>query len=241
MAKTIAVMQPYVFPYLGYYQLVNAVETFVFFDDVNFIMKGWINRNQILQNNEPFKFSIPLTKASQNKLINELMIADYPAWKSEFLKKIEQGYKKAPHFEKIYTWLCSFLSIGYTHIGELAIESIQQISILLSIPTTFQRASSIDYDRVAAQTGQQKILNICGRLSASSYINPINGMDLYEPTGFSEKGVSLAFIKKDAIQYEQFGEREFLPHLSIIDVLMFNGLDQTKLLLKKYSLITNTP
>ncbi len=101
----IAVMQPYIFPYLGYYQLVHAVDTFVFFDDVNFIMKGWINRNRILQQNEPFKFTVPLIKASQNRLINAIEISDYNRWKSDFLKSIEHSYKKAPEFSSIFPWL----------------------------------------------------------------------------------------------------------------------------------------
>ena len=106
---TIAVMQPYIFPYLGYYQLVNAVDSFVFFDDVNFINKGWINRNRILVNNEDFRFTIPLIKASQNRLINEIEISDFRKWRTDFLRIIEGNYKKAPCFSFFYEWLSNFL------------------------------------------------------------------------------------------------------------------------------------
>src|ERR1700743_3529780 len=106
---TIAVMQPYIFPYLGYYQLVNAVDDFIFFDDVNYINKGWINRNRILQNNEDFRFTIPLNKASQNRLINEIEIADFSKWRTDFTRILENNYKKAPQYHFFYPWVKDFL------------------------------------------------------------------------------------------------------------------------------------
>src|SRR4029079_5972970 len=116
---TIAVMQPYIFPYLGYYQLVAAVDTFVFFDDVNFINKGWINRNRILQQNEPFKFTIPLNKASQNRLITEIEISDYNKWKQDFCRLIEYNYEKAPQFDFVNERLKDFLNANdYRLISE---------------------------------------------------------------------------------------------------------------------------
>ena len=128
----LAVMQPYIFPYLGYYQLVNAVDTFVFFDDVNFINKGWINRNNILQQNQALRFTIPLMKASQNRLINEIELSDYGKWRGDFLKTIEMNYKKASHFTLIYEWLNSFLGKDYKMIGELAAESVVAVADLVA-------------------------------------------------------------------------------------------------------------
>src|SRR5437016_5023773 len=101
---TVAIMQPYFFPYLGYFQLVNAVDTFVFFDDVNFINKGWINRNQVLQQNTPLRFTVPLLKASQNRKINEIELSDFPAWRKQFLRSIEMNYKRAPFFDIVFKW-----------------------------------------------------------------------------------------------------------------------------------------
>src|SRR5690606_3799363 len=98
----IAIMQPYLFPYLGYFQLINAVETFVFYDDVNFIKRGWINRNQILVDNKAALFTVPLKKASQNKLINEIDMAIDEKWLSQFFKTIEQNYKNAPYFDDTF-------------------------------------------------------------------------------------------------------------------------------------------
>lgn len=97
----IAVMQPYLFPYIGYFQLLNAVDMFVVFDDVNFIKKGWINRNNILVNRQKYLFTVPLKDASQNKLIKEVQIAD-DGWQEKFLKTVAQSYKKAEFFDEAF-------------------------------------------------------------------------------------------------------------------------------------------
>ncbi|MEP6727682.1 MAG: WbqC family protein [Bacteroidota bacterium] len=235
---TIAVMQPYIFPYLGYYQLVAAVDKFVFFDDVNFITKGWINRNRILQQNEPFKFTIPLIKASQNKLINELEIADYKKWKEEFIRQIEYNYKKAPHFSFVSEWLKEFLyNKEYNLIGELTADSISKLSGLFDLSTDFVFSSALNYRDVNANGGQDKIVRICELLNADRYINPQNGMDMYDETAFQQKKIDLKFIFMDDIKYDQFNKDNFSASLSILDVMMFNDIDKIKELLKQYKLI----
>jgi hypothetical protein len=233
----LAVMQPYVFPYLGYYQLVRSVDTFVFFDDVNFIVKGWINRNNILLQNQAHKFTIPLSKASQNRKINEIEISEYPKWRTDFLKLIAQSYKKAPHFTFFYGWLEKFLSEKeYRLIGELAADSVRGIATLLDLRTEFIRSSDLDYNRADANDGQEKILDICSILKASTYINPqsAEGLGLYDKDRFSKAGLELFFIKMRAIEYPQFPKGTFVPYLSMLDVMMFNDPEQTRDLLDRY-------
>ncbi|UPT67102.1 MAG: WbqC family protein [Sphingobacteriales bacterium JAD_PAG50586_3] len=183
----IAVMQPYVFPYLGYYQLVNAVDTFVFFDDVNYIMKGWINRNRVLQKNQPITFTIPLSKASQNRLINEIELSEFNRWRDAFLKQIAQYYGKAPYFTEVNAWLVDFFTKNeFTHISQLAAESVISVSQLLNLTTSFLYSSKLDY-RVEGQNGQDKILSICEMQNAKMYINLQNGRELYEQIKFKKK------------------------------------------------------
>ena len=134
----VAIMQPYFLPYLGYFQLVGAVDTFVFFDDVNFIKKGWINRNNVLIDNKAHLFTIPLKKVSQNKMINETCISDYPAWKKQFIQLVETGYKKAPFYNEIYEWLQELLNRkDFELVSELAAESIISVAKLLGLNTRF--------------------------------------------------------------------------------------------------------
>ena len=233
----LAVMQPYIFPYLGYYQLVGAVDMFIFFDDVNFINKGWINRNNILQQNNAARFTVPLSKASQNKLINEIEISEYEKWRNDFLKSISFNYKKAPFFPVIYKWLEELLSAkNYHMISDLAADSVKGVAQLTGMETHFDYSSKINYDRETATNGQDKVLRICELNNAHQYINPKNGTELYDAEQFREKNIQLNFINMDEIVYHQFKGVNFVPNLSIIDVLMFNDISEVKTILKKYTL-----
>jgi hypothetical protein len=233
----LAIMQPYLFPYLGYFQLVHAVDHFVFFDDVNYINKGWINRNQFLQQNEPFLFTLPLMKASQNRMINEIEISDFPKWRTLFLKQIELNYKKAPFFPGISSWLHDFLySENFVLVSELAAGSVMSVAHLLGMNTKFSFSSGLQYKNEETQNGQTKILNICELMGADSYVNPKNGVDLYDADRFKEKNISLHFICMDDIVYPQFKSDKFVPYLSMLDVLMFNDIEKTKIHLSQYKL-----
>lgn len=233
---TLAIMQPYIFPYLGYYQLINAVDTFVFFDDVNYINRGWINRNNILQQGRPLKFTVPLVKASQNRLINEIAISEYSKWRQDFLRSVETSYSKAPQFSFVYNWLNKFLTKDYLLISDLASESVKTIAELLELPVVFKNASSLNYKTGNNQNGEQKILRLCKILRADNYINPKNGIDLYNRDLFNSENIELKFINMHDLTYSQFRKKEFVPNLSIIDVLMFNNIPVIKELLCKYSL-----
>ena len=233
----IAVMQPYIFPYLGYFQLLNAVDRFVFFDDVNFIKKGWIHRNQLLVSGQKHRFSVPLQRASQNRPINETYLhpAGYEQWRNTFLKTVHQNYRQAPCFPATYALLSQVLGRTHETIAELAIDSIESVARYAGLKTDFARSSSLSYDR--SQKGQGKIMAICQQQKATAYVNPIGGTELYDATTFASHNVALYFIKSAEVSYPQQGS-DFVPHLSMIDVLMFNDVSQINQLLAQYTLIT---
>lgn len=230
----IGIMQPYIFPYIGYYQLVQAVDKFVMYDDVNFINKGWINRNNILVNNKAHLFSIPLKDASQNRKINEIIIAEDDSWKKKMLKTIDLAYKKAPYFNEAFTLISDILLSGLLYIHQLAKNSIIAIAGYLDFNTIFIESSS-DYNN-AHLKGQDRIVDICLQEGADHYINPIGGIDIYSKHLFEQKGIKFNFIKTNFISYRQF-TNEFVPNLSIIDILMFNSKDKIKQMLDDYELV----
>lgn len=232
----LAIMQPYVFPYIGYYQLVAAVDTFVFFDDVSFIKKGWINRNRLLNKDEPLIYSIPLAGASQNKRINEIKIADFNNWKNKFLKTLEMNYKKAPYFSFVFDWLDQFLLKDFLFISDLAAVSVKAVSELLNLKTQFKNSADINYKNGIELNGEQKVISICKILGAGKYINPKNGQNLYNKQKFKESEIQLNFINMNDISYNQFSNNKFVPSLSIIDVLMFNNIETVIELLKEFEL-----
>ncbi|RKS01894.1 WbqC family protein [Flavobacterium sp. 102] len=229
-----AIMQPYFFPYIGYFQLLNAVDTFVVYDDVNFIKKGWVNRNNILLNNKQYLFTIALKSASQNKLINQIELDDNSNWKTALLKTIHLAYGKATFFEQVFPLIQDIIEQQETNLSKLIVYSLQQISSYLSIPTTIIISSDIEKDN--SLKGQDKIIEICKKLGATNYINAVGGMTLYEENVFLGNNIVLQFIKSDSIVYPQF-KNAFIPHLSIIDVMMFNAPEQIKCFLEQYELI----
>jgi hypothetical protein len=230
----LAIMQPYFFPYIGYFQLINLVDKFVLYDDVNFINKGWINRNNILVNNTNFLFQIPLVEASQNKKINITAIVNDEKWKSKFLKTIAHSYKNAPNFEIVNKLLVEILNTNCNLISDLNYLSIVKICKYLNIETEIIPSSS-SFDNNDLK-GQFRILSICKKLSCDHYINPIGGIDIYDKDLFKKHGIKINFIKNREFQYKQF-KNTFIPNLSIIDVMMFNQKIEIKNLLNQFNLI----
>ncbi|MDI9874171.1 WbqC family protein [Flectobacillus rivi] len=230
----LAIMQPYIFPYIGYFQLIKAVDKFVIYDDVNFINRGWINRNRILVNGKDSLFTIPLKEASQNKLINEIEVNWDDAWKSKWLKTLEQSYKKAPYFQQVRPIIEQTLEQEKTIFSEIIVENLKLINVYLGITTEIISSSSI-YQNTELKA-QTRIVDICLQEKANHYINPIGGIELYQREVFEKQGMQLNFIKSKPVQYPQL-KNDFVPWLSIIDVLMFNSVEQIQTFLDSYELV----
>lgn len=231
----LSIMQPYFFPYLGYYQLVMAADTFVFLDDVNYINRGWINRNRILMNGTPQYFTVPLEGASQNRLISEIEIQNAQPWKRKMLQSFQHNYSKAPFYTSAMQVVHEVLDTDHTLISDLCEASVKAVMRYLGVEKNYHRSSELDTDDVKAQ---ERILAICRSLGASIYINPVGGVDLYEPTDFEKNGMDLRFCKMQKDPYTQWGD-EFVDGLSIIDHLMFRSTEDIIRGLGKYSLLTH--
>lgn len=232
----LAVMQPYFMPYIGYFQMIKAVDKFVFYDDVNYIKQGWINRNKLIVNNQEYLFTIPLEKATPFALINETKINKnlYPSWKKKFLKTVTQSYHKAPFFEKIYPLIEKILASEEIMISQLAMNSIIEVSTYLGLDTEFIM-SSVKYDNRKLDR-QDRLIDICKIENAEHYINAIGGQELYGREDFHAHGIQLQFIESEQTPYDQFCV-SFIPGLSIIDLLMFNSTEDMVQRLENYSLI----
>lgn len=211
----LAIMQPYFMPYIGYFQLINAVDKFIFYDDVTFIKQGWINRNQILINNQPSMFSIPLSNASSHVLIKDVLISEntYLKWKKSFLNSIKFSYKKAKNYDQIVVLIERILSAQFKTISELAISSIIEVSKYLELKTEFEVCSNV-YSNINLN-GQERLLEICKNEKIKTYINPIGGMELYSKNVFFEENIELFFIKTNKFIYKQFSEN-FVPFYQLL-------------------------
>ena len=227
----IAIMQPKLLPYIGYWQLIRAVDTFVIFDDVNFVKKSYINHNSILINHRANQFTLEIIGASQNKLINELSIGNNSL---KILKMISHNYKKAPNFKIIYPILEEIFNYGEKNLVNFIKFSFNKIMDFLEIQTTFINSSDIKKNNNLR--AEDKIIEICKILNAKQYINAIGGKHLYTKKKFETENISLSFLETQLVEYRQFNNN-FISHLSIIDVLMHNNKTETNKMLNNYKLI----
>jgi hypothetical protein len=231
----LAIMQPYLFPYIGYFQLALAVDKFVFYDDVQFIKGGWINRNFILEKGErKLLITLHLNGASANKRINEIRVRDNSR---KLIKTIELNYSKAPFFDLVFPLIKNVIRYAANRplISEIAAYSVREVSKYLGIKTIFVN-SSVSYHETLDLGRVKRLTAICRKENAEIYANPLGGKDLYTKEEFLESGVTLFFIKTNNIQYNQFGKK-FIPNLSIIDVIMFNSPEKVLGVLKNFDLI----
>lgn len=234
--KSIAIMQPYFFPYVGYFQLVNAVDEFIFYDDVNFIKRGWINRNKVLINKQENVFSVPLTKISSFTLINktELHPVLFDKWRIKFIKTLIQSYRKSPNFNLVFPLIEDILNFKTNNIADYAINSVKKISDYLDITTNFS-ASSDKFSDSRGIDKADRIKTICELQEAKQYINALGGQVLYNKQFFLKNNIQLNFLKPKILSYNQF-DNEFVGDLSIIDILMFNDKKTIMMMLNSYNL-----
>lgn len=232
----VAVMQPYIFPYIGYFQLIDAVDHFVFYDDVDYIKGGWVNRNRILINKKENLFTIPLNKASSFKHINEIELHPilYPKWVKKFLKSIEQAYKKSPNYEKVFPLIRNILSSKHDTISSLAIHSITSLLDYLDYDRKIYR-SSVHFSETKNLGRADRLVEICKMLDSNQYINVSGGRDLYDKEYFKGRKIDLYFLDHGLSKYDQQIEG-FVSGLSIIDILMHNSVLETKKLINNYNL-----
>jgi hypothetical protein len=206
---------------LGYFQLVQAVDHFVFYDDVMFIKKGWINRNRILMQGDEFLFTIPLEKQSQNKTIRESTVSWGKEFPNKFMNQLDSSYKKAPNYAEVRDLVEQVLNRKFESLADLASESVQATWAYLGLEKKFYQSSQLS---VSEDLGRaERLIEITKSLGESSYINAVNGQELYEKGFFKEKGIDLHFLKPNLNPYSQGNTKEFVNGLSMIDVLMWNN------------------
>ena len=227
----LGIMQPYFMPYIGYFQLMKAVDKYVVYDDVNYIKGGWANRNHILINGEKEMFTVTLQKASQNKLFNEIVIGDDF---KKLMKTLQMNYSRAINFDQTMVLMERIISFPNKQLAVFIANSFREILSYLSVETEILMSSEIPKDN--SLRGKDKIIQICEILGAETYYNAVGGKNLYDQEEFREHGITLNFVDSLPQVYSQLHTREFVSGLSMIDVLMNNTKDKVNSLLESYQI-----
>lgn len=231
----VAIMQPYFLPYIGYFQLINAVDKFVIYDNIQFSKKGWINRNRILVNGKDVLVSLPLKKDSDYLNIGGRFIADsFEEDKFKILSRVKNAYQKAPEFAVVFSLFEKIVKYEEKNLFYFILNSLTILCAYMEIKTEFVISSKVPINH--ALKAQEKVIALCDKLKASTYVNAIGGMELYSREDFEKGNIKLSFIKSHPIEYPQFKD-VFVPWLSIIDILMFNDKQTVKTYLNSYELL----
>ncbi len=230
----IAIMQPYFFPYIGYFQLIAASDVFVLHDDVQYIKGGWINRNRILFNGASRMITLPVQKDAYELPINARSYVDNRKARKDIINLIRQAYAKAPCYQQVNTMLEELLMFDDRNVARFNEHLIRRITDFIGLSCNIITSSAMEKDNSLA--GEPRVLDMCKRLGASNYFNPIGGTELYHEVTFKKNGVSLQFLEAHEESYKQSGDT-WVPFLSIIDVLMFNPVAEVHRLLTRYQLI----
>lgn len=234
----LAIMQPYFFPYIGYFQLVNAVNRFILFDDVQYIRHGWVNRNRVLKPGEGWQYIIaPLQKHKQTELIKNVKLQEGDEWKKKILRQLEHYKKKAKYFNEAMQLLSCCFDSDETSITKFNAHCLKIICDHLQIPFKEEISSEMNFNYSNVTDAGEWALRISEQLNATEYINPAGGKELFDKNKFLNANIKLAFLYPSLEEYDQ-RRNDFDEGLSIIDVLMFNGIKETKKMINKFE-ITN--
>lgn len=217
-------MQPYFLPYIGYFQLIAAVDEFVIYDNIKYTKKGWINRNRYLLNGGDSTFTLPLQKAADDLNVVERELAE-SFNREKLLNQLRGAYGKAPYYDDVLPLIERVISYSENNLFRYVHHSVSQVCAYIGIETPITVSSTFSIDHTLKS--QAKVMALCKARSADAYINPIGGTDLYASDDFAVEGIELKFHKSAPFEYPQF-RGEFVPWLSIVDVLMFNPLDKVR-------------
>lgn len=231
----IAIMQPYLFPYIGYFSLIKNTDYFVFFDTPQYIRKGWINRNRILSTNgDVTYFTVPIQKADRNTPINKSVISYNYDWKVKILGQLNI-YKKAPNYDKVINLVNDVFNTDTMLISDLAIKSIVKTCEYLDIDIKYDIFSKLNLALPEVKEPDEWALYITKELGYNTYINPPGGMSFFNREKYQINDVDLQFLVQEIIPYRQNRE-VFIPALSMIDVMMFCSCNEINEMLCKYKI-----
>jgi hypothetical protein len=230
---TLGIMQPYLLPYIGYWQLLAAVDRFVVYDNIQYTKKGWINRNRFLRNGSDAFFTVPLKKGSDSLDVKERTIAaDFDP--RTILNPLAAAYRNAPFFADVFPTVETIVMAAPRNLFEYLHHSLVTIAGYLEITTPIVVSSTVAIEQ--GLKSERKVLALCEALGADRYLNPAGGKDLYSASTFAERGVELQFIRARPVVYRQY-DNPFVPSLSIVDVMMFNSRAAVRGMLGDYDLV----
>lgn len=236
----LGIMQPYLFPYLGYFQLIRNVDKWVVFDDVQYISKGWVNRNRILHpgNEKDWQYiTVPISKHSRTSAIKDIEINNNIEWRNKMMGQLTSYKKKSPHYKFVSEFVLDVISYSSSNLSDFIVNALAEVCKLLNIDFDYEVFSHMDIEICDIEHPGQWAVEISSALGATEYVNPAGGYQIFNENEFFDKNITLEFLKPKLSSYVQ-RQGFFTPGLSIIDVLMWNDLNGVKDFLEDYEIVS---
>jgi len=233
----LGIMQPYFFPYLGYYALLKYVDKWIVFDTVQFIRHGWIERNRILKPTEGWQYiSVPLEKHSRDTLIKDIKIKNTEDWKNKIIRQLDHYKKKAPYYNQVINFLQNIFSYNTDSISLLNSYLLNKTCDYIGINFNYEIFSELNITIGSINDPGDWAFEISKAVGADCYINPPGGIELFDKKKFNNAMIDLNFLKINITEYNQ-SRKTFEPGLSIIDAMMFNSPSEISKMLDDFILI----
>lgn len=232
-------MQPYFFPYLGYFGLIDATDHWIVFDTPQYIRRGWVNRNRVLSTGSAgWKYArIPVASCGSFTPIREIRIATRQEWQRELFDSLDAyRLRKAPHYQQTISFLQNTLSLRTENLSELLVHCLNCCCQRLDLPFHHRSFSQMKLDLPAISHAGDWALRTSEALNADEYINPPGGRNIFKSAEFEQANIRLTFLQPNLPAYEQ-GCDTFQPNLSIIDAFMWNSADRVREMISKYDLV----
>lgn len=232
----IAIMQPYLFPYIGYFSLIKNTDYFVFFDTPQYIRKGWINRNRILgTNGTDVYFTVPVEKCARETPINKVKISCNENWKEKWMGQLTIYKKRAPYYSKIISLVQDILNVKTQYISELAINSVVRTCDYLGMNFHYDIFSQMNLPLFEVKAPDEWALYITKEMKYDTYVNPPGGKSFFDASKYKKVDIELEFLTQEIKKYNQ-RVKEFVPGLSMLDVMMFCTPEEILRMMDSYTI-----
>jgi WbqC-like protein family len=224
----LGIMQPYFFPYLGYFDLINYSDRWIVFDEIQYIRHGWMNRNRIFHPKEGWQYIIvPLKKHGRDVLIRDVEINEETDWRGRIIGQLQHYRRRSPYFERIIKLVDECLSVDEHFLSRMNTAILDKVCQHIGIPFQYQYFSEMNLKLDTVEEPGDWALRISETMGAKEYVNPRGGEGIFDRAKFEKAGIKLTIRNVPPIEYECKGY-EFVPGLSIIDVLMWNSPDKIR-------------
>lgn len=237
LVMTLGIMQPYFFPYLGYFDLINCSDKWIVFDTVQYIRHGWMNRNRIHHpTNGDLYIIVPIKKTGRSTLIKDVIVSNNLKWRERILGQLRHYKKKAPYYKELYEFVEDCLLINENYLSRFNTKILEKTCLYLGIKFDYEYFSEMDLGIEHVENPGDWALRISEALGAKEYVNPPGGTAIFDPEKFNKANIKLVIRNIPTFEYA-CGKYEFVPNLSIIDVLMFNSVEKIQFMLKQFQLV----